>query len=218
MAKMLHVLKTLLSFNSIQFKIFLLPLLQCDYFLSSYIFVQNYLNFVQVALTSQFLVFNSPQLLAMPVSELDNVVACHQSRSGFLMLLVYDCLLLFLLLVISPLVARSKRNYREGLFFCVAAWLYLVCWSLWVTGFLFLGDEWRAMSIASGQVACASVVLAAVFIPRTYMIVSSVTRARIASAIPCAAAAYSSSTNILDIQYRSNQVKGSFLLKRGVND
>lgn len=162
--------------------------------------------FIQVALTAQFLIFNSDELLAMPTSTEGHMATCHDQRWSLVALMSYDALLLVLLLLVSPLVARSKRNYREGIFFCVAAWLSAVCWGLWVTGFMMLGAEWRAACIAFGHCACASVVLGAVFVPRTYLIVSSVTRARIASAIPAAAAAYSSSTNILDIQYRSNQV------------
>ncbi|XP_059489209.1 uncharacterized protein LOC132204606 isoform X2 [Neocloeon triangulifer] len=160
---------------------------------------------VQVGLTAQFLIFNQSELLSMPSSEAEGNVVCHQHRGSFLLLLGYDFLLMLMLVLISPLVARSKRNYREGFFFCLASWMCATCWIFWVTGFVILDEPWRPMVIAVGQVACASVVLSAVFIPRTYLIVSSVTRARIASAIPCAAAAYSSSTNILDIQYRSSQ-------------
>jgi 7 transmembrane sweet-taste receptor of 3 GCPR len=159
-----------------------------------------------VALTTQFLMFNSQELLAMPASVEGQLATCHDHRWSLVALMSYDALLLVLLLLVSPLVARSKRNYREGIFFCVAAWLSAICWGLWVSGFMLLGTEWRAACIAFGHCACASVVLGSVFVPRTYLIVSSVTRARIASAIPAAAAAYSSSTNILDIQYRSNQV------------
>ncbi|XP_065350888.1 uncharacterized protein boss isoform X1 [Cloeon dipterum] len=160
---------------------------------------------VQVALTAQFLLFNKSELMAMPSSETDSQVVCHTHRGAFLVLLGYDFLLMLLLVLISPLVARSKRNYREGFFFCLASWMCATCWIFWVTGFVILDEPWRPMVIAGGQVACATVILGAIFIPRTYLIVSSVTRARIASAIPCAAAAYSSSTNILDIQYRSSQ-------------
>ncbi|KAF4529702.1 hypothetical protein B566_EDAN016651 [Ephemera danica] len=156
---------------------------------------------VQVALSTQQWILRS----STDVSGTENVAtSCMSETTTFLLLLSYTMLLLFLLVLVCPLVVRSKRNYREGFCFTVATVLYTITWLLWIISYVLVPAAWQAPVAAAGLVAGASAVLIAVFIPRTYLIVSSVARARLASAIPCTAPGMHSNS-VLDINYRSHQ-------------
>jgi hypothetical protein len=178
--------------------------------LNNYCYIFFYKTLFQVALTVQIWIVHSPLKMSMN-SELDTAdhggtVTCSSDGTPFLLMLSYDMFLLLLLLLICPLVARSKRNYREGLCFSVATILYTISWLAWLAAYILAPSEWHDPSASAGLVASASTVLVAVFIPRTYLMVSSVARARIASALPCTAAGMHTNS-VLDINYRSHQVK-----------
>ena len=152
---------------------------------------------VQLALSVQFWAINSTFL------------GSHQCTSiyeghFFLLLLSYDMFLLLLLVCTSPFIARSKRNYQEGMYFTVASVLCLIIFIGWSTIYVLVPRVWQDAAIAGGLVATATAILVTVFIPRTYLMMTAIVRDHLASALP--SLAYTSATSIQDINYRSTQV------------
>jgi hypothetical protein len=152
---------------------------------------------VQLALSVQFWAINSTFL------------GSHQCSSIYeghllLLLLCYDMFLLLLLVCTSPFIARSKRNYQEGMYFTVASIICLIVFIGWSTAYVLVPRGWQDAAITGGLVATATAILVTVFIPRTYLMMTAIVRDHLASALP--SLAYTSTTSIQDINYRSTQV------------
>lgn len=152
---------------------------------------------VQFALLLQFLAIHA----IVPSSDLCRVFV--NSSHLFLGSLSYDGLLLALLCAASPFVFRSKRNYREGACFAVAAYLVAAVWACWCTAYAFSPGKWRDTCVLIGLTATATVVVVTVFIPRTYMMMFGIVREQIASSLP--SLGYGHSASVTDVNYRSTQ-------------
>lgn len=116
-----------------------------------------------------------------------------------ILLLAYNILLLLLLVCIAPLVTKSQRNYREGKYFTIAILLIASSWCLWIPGYMYLDYELKDPLLCLGLVTTASIFIASVFIPRTYLITIAIARDRLTSALPSLGTANST----LDM-YRAN--------------
>jgi len=152
---------------------------------------------VQLALSVQFWAINSTLLGSRQCS---SIYEGHL----FLLLLSYDMFLLLLLVCTSPFIARSKRNYQEGMFFTVASVLCLIIFIVWSITYAMIPRSWQDVAITGGLTATATAILVTVFIPRTYLMMTAIVRDHLASALP--SLAYTSATSIQDINYRSTQV------------
>jgi hypothetical protein len=152
---------------------------------------------VQLALSVQFWAINTSLLGSRQ---------CSSIYDGhlFLLLLSYDMFLLLLLVCTSPFIARSKRNYQEGMFFTAASVLCLIIFIGWSTAYVLIPRSWQDAAVTGGLTATATAILVTVFIPRTYLMMTAVVRDHLASALP--SLAYTSSTSIQDINYRSTQI------------
>lgn len=76
-------------------------------------------------------------------------------------------LLLGLQLLLTPLIIRSKRNYREGLLYSCGAFSCLLVWIGWTVAFFHFQDVfWREISIVSGLVATPTLLILVVFVPK----------------------------------------------------
>lgn len=151
---------------------------------------------VQIGLSVQFWVVNWRFL---PEDQ------CTTMTNGnlFILSFCYDMFLLILLVLTSPFVFRSKRNYHEGGYFAAGSILCLLVWIGWVTGFIIFPQEYNDIFVASGLCATASVLLVTIFIPRTYLMMTGIVRDHLASALP--SLAYQSSNSVVDVNYRSTQ-------------
>nr|XP_022910073.1 protein bride of sevenless isoform X1 [Onthophagus taurus] len=114
-------------------------------------------------------------------------------------LLSYNAILLILLLILSPLVAKSQRNYKEGRYFVIATILITCNWCCWIPGYFMLGDYWKDLMLCAGLVVTASILVGTIFIPRTYLITVSAARDRFTSALPSLA------VNTLDVYQATGQ-------------
>lgn len=123
-----------------------------------------------------------------------------------ILLLSYNIFLLLLLVCIAPLVTRSQRNYREGKYFTVAIIIITLLWCLWIPGYMFLDYELKDPLLCLGLVTTASIFVATVFIPRTYLITIAIARDRLTSALPSLGTANST----LDM-YRANLQVSKYL-------
>ncbi|KAK5644945.1 hypothetical protein RI129_006245 [Pyrocoelia pectoralis] len=103
---------------------------------------------------------------------------------SFIYLMCYNVILLVLLLFICPLNTRSQRNYKEGKYFTVAISIIACVWSCWIPGYAVFDHEWKEPMLCLGLVSTASILLGAIFIPRTYMMTVAATRDRLTSVIP----------------------------------
>ncbi|KAL1138297.1 hypothetical protein AAG570_009985, partial [Ranatra chinensis] len=165
-----------------------------------------FIALVQVGLTVEFWAVN---WLVVSGEE------CDALTGGVVLLgwLSYDGLLLLLVVTLTPVTCRSRRNYREGAYLAAASLVCLAVAVGWVSSYLLLGPDAREPSVAAGLVATATVVLVSVFIPRTYLMMSAVVRDHIVSALP--SLAHTASTSIVDINYRSTQALYDSVLTRG---
>ncbi|KAK4876334.1 hypothetical protein RN001_012756 [Aquatica leii] len=128
---------------------------------------------------------------------------CEDTFRGisFVYLMSYNVILLILLLFICPLNTRSQRNYREGRYFTIAIVLIACIWSCWIPSYAVFNNEWKDPMVCFGLVSTASILLGAVFIPRTYMMTVAATRDRLTSAIPSLQA----NSSIVDVYRASAQ-------------
>lgn len=153
---------------------------------------------VQLALMLQFAAVHA----VLPSSDL-----CRLFVRGnlFLASLSYDALLLVLLCAITPFVFRSKRNYREGACFTIAAYLMLAVWLCWCTAYAALPAKWSDMCVMVGLTGTATAVVIAVFIPRTYMMTFGIVREQITGSLPSLGYGHGTNCTVADVNYRSNQ-------------
>uniref|UniRef100_A0A2S2QVC5 Protein bride of sevenless n=1 Tax=Sipha flava TaxID=143950 RepID=A0A2S2QVC5_9HEMI len=151
---------------------------------------------VQLALLFQFAAIHA----IVPSSDLCRVFV---GGNLFLGSLAYDALLLALLCATSPFVFRSKRNYREGACFAVAAYLVLVVWLCWCTAYAVLPRRWSDTCVMVGLTGTATVIVVTVFIPRTYMMMFGIVREQITSSLP--SLGYGHGASVTDVNYRSTQ-------------
>lgn len=122
--------------------------------------------------------------------------------SSFIYMLSYDAILLALIICFCPLVAKSRRNYKEGKYFTIASLMTGGCWSCWIPAYVLLGEEWRDPVLCFGLVATASIFLSVLFIPRTYLMTIAETRDKLTSALPSLATV----TSAIDLYRASTQV------------
>lgn len=121
---------------------------------------------------------------------------------AFVYMMSYNIILLVLLVFICPLNTRAQRNYKEGKYFTIAVVLLACTWSCWIPGYAVMGEGWKDPVLCLGLVATASILLGAIFIPRTYMMTIAAARDRITSTLPSLPA----SSSIMDIYRASTQV------------
>lgn len=112
-------------------------------------------------------------------------ISCQNLLNGnwLWVLLGYDTLLLVFLVGLSPLIARSKRNYQEGVLLIVGSVLCLACWCTWIT-FSVMENGWREIAVPLGVQGTGWSILCGILIPRSFMIVRGIARSDLAQAIP----------------------------------
>lgn len=153
---------------------------------------------VQLALLVQFAAIHA----VVPSSDLCRVFMDRGNL--FLGSVSYDALLLALLCCTSPFVFRSKRNYREGACFAVAAYLTLAVWLCWCTAYAALPRERSDMCVMVGLTGTATVIVVTVFIPRTYIMMFGIVREQITSSLPSLGYGHGG-CSVTDVNYRSTQ-------------
>uniref|UniRef100_A0ABD2XHV2 G-protein coupled receptors family 3 profile domain-containing protein n=1 Tax=Trichogramma kaykai TaxID=54128 RepID=A0ABD2XHV2_9HYME len=90
----------------------------------------------------------------------------------YIALLGYDIFLLCSLFASCFFVSHVQRNYREGTCFFATAIGLLICWAVWITCFLLMGQDKRDAIVCSGTVATACLIICGVLVPRTYFMCS----------------------------------------------
>ncbi|XP_014220236.1 uncharacterized protein LOC106648075 isoform X2 [Trichogramma pretiosum] len=90
----------------------------------------------------------------------------------YIALLGYDIFLLCSLFASCFFVSHVQRNYREGTCFFATGIGLLVCWAVWITCFLLMGQDKRDAIVCSGTVATACLIICGVLVPRTYFMCS----------------------------------------------
>lgn len=153
---------------------------------------------VQLGLSTQVLVFMNTI----------KSISCNEIFYGhwFWGIVAYDGLLLVMLLCLAPLIVKSTRNYREGMFLILGGVLSIVVWCTWIPLAL-LGDNWREVAIPLGSLGTAFAILIGILVPRTFLIIRSIARADIVQALPSLTSlAFAQAAN----QYASEQVGNSF--------
>ena len=115
-----------------------------------------------------------PSTISVLVNGHYEILKCLVDSRRVIWELSYPMALLSLQILISPLIVRSRRNYKEGLLFCCGSVSVLFVWIGWITAFM-LFDEgqdpaWQDITICSGLVATPTVLLLVIFIPKVCVI------------------------------------------------
>ncbi|XP_062553738.1 protein bride of sevenless [Armigeres subalbatus] len=201
MPDLLHKADTIYTWNTLcTIKIFLISVCYCTTFslllcraimLASIGSEGGFLSHVNGYLQSVICVFStlvqlglSTQLVVVLHASSHNI-SCNEIYYGnwFWATIAYDGILLAALIILSPYIFRSQRNYREGMLLVTGSILCLVIWTTWIPLCLF-GYEWREAAVSLGMVATALAVLVGVMIPRCFLMVRSIARSDLVQALP----------------------------------
>ena len=112
-------------------------------------------------------------------------VTCENVYFGnwFWGIIGYDAMLLIMLVLLTPFIFKSQRNYQEGILIVITSVLCLVTWSIWIP-LSMIDNNFREMMIPLGVQATAWVILAALMVPRCFLIVRSIARSDFTQALP----------------------------------
>jgi bride of sevenless protein len=126
----------------------------------------------------------STQLLIMMHAN-QRHVTCENVYYGnwFWGIIGYDAMLLIMLVLLTPFIFKSQRNYQEGILIVITSILCLVCWSIWIP-ISMIDNNFREMMVPLGVQATAWIILAALMIPRCFLIVRSIARSDFTQALP----------------------------------
>lgn len=126
----------------------------------------------------------STQLLIMMHAH-QRHVTCESVYFGnwFWGIIAYDAVLLIMLVVLTPFIFRSQRNYKEGILIVITSVLCLLCWSIWIP-LSMVDNNYREMMIPLGVQFTAWIILASLMVPRCFLIVRSIARTDFTQALP----------------------------------
>ncbi|XP_033220219.1 protein bride of sevenless isoform X2 [Belonocnema kinseyi] len=94
----------------------------------------------------------------------------------YISLLGYDIFLLVCLLIVSCFITQIQRNYSEGKCFFATVIGILVVWAVWVTCFILMEPAARDIIVCFGIIATAYLIIIGILIPRTYYMVTHLSR------------------------------------------
>lgn len=155
---------------------------------------------VQVGLSTQLIVL---------MNTINKDVTCNDIYYGhwFWGIVGYDGFLLLMLVLLSPFVIKSQRNYKEGLLLVVGSVLCLIVWCVWVPICL-MNNKSREAAIPLGAQATALAILGGILVPRAILVIKSIARSDLVQALPSLTSlAFAQAAN----QYASEQVSVSSL-------
>lgn len=126
----------------------------------------------------------STQLLIMMHAN-QRHVTCENVYYGnwFWGIIGYDAMLLVMLVVLTPFIFKSQRNYQEGILIVITSVLCLVCWSIWIP-LSMIDNNFREMMIPLGVQATGWIILGSLMVPRCFLIVRSIARSDFTQALP----------------------------------
>jgi len=114
------------------------------------------------------------------------------------------CIGVFIVIRVYKDMMEGKRNYREGTYFAVAAYLVLAFWLCWCTAYAKLPRKWSDMSVMVDLTFTATTVVVTVFIHQTYMMMFGIVREQFTSSFPSMSNS-DGACSITDINYQENQ-------------
>ncbi|KAG5680396.1 hypothetical protein PVAND_009905 [Polypedilum vanderplanki] len=132
--------------------------------------------FVQLGLSTQLLIVmhaNSQHITCMSIYH----------GNWFWGVICYDALLLIMLVLLSPFIYKSQRNYQEGTLIVVTSILCLICWVIWISVSM-ISDDFREIAVSLGVQITAWLILSSLMVPRCFLIVKSIARSDFAQALP----------------------------------
>jgi len=94
---------------------------------------------------------------------------CADHGFPFLVRLAWPAFLLSVLIIISPCIVSSKRNYSEGALFCLGSLACLGVWLGWTLPYFVLSpghSEWFNFAVCCGLVGTPSILLLVIFVPK----------------------------------------------------
>ncbi|XP_011499322.1 PREDICTED: protein bride of sevenless [Ceratosolen solmsi marchali] len=95
--------------------------------------------------------------------------SAHVIRSPFyIVLLSYDVFLLLLLFIVCCFIPHIQRNYNEGMCFFGTTIGLVICWTTWITCFLFITADKRDLIICCGILGTACLIFIGILAPQTY--------------------------------------------------
>ncbi|CAJ0560580.1 unnamed protein product, partial [Mesorhabditis spiculigera] len=125
---------------------------------------------VQIALSVRWAA--EPFLSTWSTSEDFSRMVCSYGKMEFVASNAYVVILLALALFINSRNRNIKRNYKETKWLCVSSLLCALIWLSWISAYFVVPYEWKESVIALELIACATVLLAFLFGPKIYILLS----------------------------------------------
>ena len=136
--------------------------------LQAFIFMT--LSGLQMALVAQEYLIRETPYTTTTLIGMYQETRCSDVGRVFVYHLCYPMVLLGLQVIVSPFIVRSRRNYREGLLFCVASVVCLLVWLGWCSFYLLvavnIAQQWMDFAVCVGLLATATTVLIIVYVPK----------------------------------------------------
>ncbi|XP_060078999.1 uncharacterized protein LOC132558444 [Ylistrum balloti] len=123
---------------------------------------------IQIALGVQWLVYENNFVITRG----DTVMqyACIFDKFDFVKYLSYVMFIIILCAVYSLTVRNEKKNLGEARLILIASWITIFVWIAWLVVIYVEPRDYVEPTICIGMIACATVILMVVFVPKLYRI------------------------------------------------
>lgn len=133
------------------------------------VFTIMFITGVQVSIGTQWLVYENAYVL---VRTNENVVqyACVFDKVDFVKYLSYAMFIIVLSAMYAVIVRNEKKNLGEARLILAACWITIALWIAWLVVIYIEPRDYIEPTICVGMIACATLILMVVFVPKLYRI------------------------------------------------
>ncbi|CAG2254693.1 unnamed protein product [Mytilus edulis] len=129
----------------------------------------TFVSGVQIAISVQYVALKGPFMETRIMSD-ETMYACKFDKDVFVMYLIYDMLLIVICSLYALTVRKEKKNMGEAIFILISSWINIVLWTAWVAVTFIISHDYVELTICTGILACATVVVLTVFVPKLHKI------------------------------------------------
>ncbi|CAC5409795.1 unnamed protein product [Mytilus coruscus] len=129
----------------------------------------TFVSGVQIAISVQYVALKGPFVETKLMSN-EKMYSCKFDRELFVIYLIYDMLLIVICSLYALTVRKEKKNMGEAIFILISSWINIALWTAWVAVTLIISRDYVELTICIGILACATVVIITVFVPKLHKI------------------------------------------------
>lgn len=129
----------------------------------------TFVSGVQIAISVQYVALKGPFMETRLMDD-EQMYACKFDKEVFVMYLIYDMLLIVICSLYALTVRKEKKNMGEAIFILISSWINIVLWTAWIAVTFIISHDYVELTICTGMLACATVVVLTVFVPKLHKI------------------------------------------------